>query len=414
MNSPATPGPARKSQHKRILVFASDFSTSEGDRWLIDDLVDEFLEDGAEVDVLVFDNKRPRPRGVATSPDRRLRTISVGPMSVPQGTAAKIYARFTAVLLMHTTAYRVLRGQTYDFAVFTSVGAVSAGLPSLLRAKGVVRRLIFILWDFFPVHQIEIGRLPLNQFTRLLRHLEYFSFAKADIVALMSPANERFFAAYFPKFRGKTIILPPWAQADPPGSFQARKAEIFTAVFGGQLVEGRGVDTIVRAASVLERRGVELKVVIAGDGSLRNGLEALAKSLAVTNVEFAGMIPRPKYRELLTAAHVGIAATVEGVSVPAFPSKIVEYCRASLPVVACLDRASDAGDLLLEFGAGVVVEANDAEGLADVLEALTAEYSTGRLAEKSRSARRLFDTRLSSTSAAHAIAAAAGPASTEA
>ncbi len=34
---------------QRVLVFAGAFSTSDADRWLLDDLVDEFVAQGAAV-----------------------------------------------------------------------------------------------------------------------------------------------------------------------------------------------------------------------------------------------------------------------------------------------------------------------------------------------------------------------------
>ncbi|MDP9904642.1 glycosyltransferase involved in cell wall biosynthesis [Arthrobacter bambusae] len=304
---------------------------------------------------------------------------------------------------MHTTAYGVLKREKYDVAVFTSIAATAAAVPGRLRRSGAVKNLVFVLWDFFPVHQIEIGRLPSNRLVKSLRWLEYFSFATADRVAVMSPANERFFRAYFPSYRGKTLILPPWAQTDEPSAADVSKAPVFTAVFGGQLVKGRGVETILKAAEILESRDVELEIMIAGDGVLRETMEGMAASLKLRSVKFLGSIPRPEYRRLLKTAHVGIAATVTGVSVPAFPSKIVEYCRASIPVVACLDPASDAGDVLLEYGAGVVLSAGDANMLADALERLSSDLTSGRLTDLSQAARKLFDDRLSSTHAARTI-----------
>ncbi|MBB6404754.1 glycosyltransferase involved in cell wall biosynthesis [Arthrobacter sp. AZCC_0090] len=355
------------------------------------------------MDVLAFDNKRPRPRGVSERSDGRVRVISVGPEKTPKGSFAKILSRLKSAVLMHTSAYGVLRREEYDVAVFTSIAAMAAGVPGRLRLSGAVKNLVFVLWDFFPVHQVEIARLPSNPLVKSLRWLEYLSFAKADNVAVMSPANERFFRAYFRSYRGKTLILPPWAQTDEPSAADVSKAPVFTAIFGGQLVKGRGVETILQAAEILESRGAELKIVIAGDGALRETLEGMAASLKLRSVKFLGSIPQPEYRRLLKTAHVGIAATVTGVSVPAFPSKIVEYCRASIPVVACLDPASDAGDELLEYGAGVVLPAGDADMLADALEGLSSDLAVGRLTDLSQAARRFFDDKLSSTHAATTI-----------
>ncbi|MDQ0824666.1 glycosyltransferase involved in cell wall biosynthesis [Arthrobacter sp. B2I5] len=385
----------------RVLVFAGAFSTSDDDRWLLDDLVDELVSQGSQVDVLAFDNTRVRPRGVEQRKEGRVRIISVGPERLPGTAADKILSRALSAVRMYTNAYGILKRQKYDIGVFTSVAATSAGLARRLRNKNVIKRLVFIQWDFFPIHQIEIGRLPGNPITRSLRHIESFCIAKSDVIAVMSPANERFLRSYFPKYRGRTMLLPPWAGSETCG--EASKSERFKAMFGGQLVAGRGVESILRAAVLLGQQNVPIDIIIAGDGVLRHKYESLAASLELKNVCFLGSLPRPEYRSLLRTVHVGIAATVTGVSVPAFPSKIVEYCGSGIPVVACLDPASDGGDLLLEYEAGLVIGADDSRALADALQDLETRHRAGTLESMAESASRLFRDKFSCRSAALAI-----------
>lgn len=396
---------SNNQRRRRLLVFAGEFSTTPDDRWLLDDIVDELGDQGAAVDVIVFDNDRPRPRGVSVRNGGQLRIISVGPEKRPRTFVGKAWGYLYSAALMHTRVHRLIARERYDLALFTSIGIMTAGFPGRLKASGQVEKLLFILWDFFPVHQMEIGRLPDNALTGYLRHAECSSFVKADVVAVMSPANADFLANYQPRYRGRVIVLPPWAQPSTEEDTSGRLSERFTAVFGGQLVAGRGVETLLRAASLLDRRGSDIRIIIAGDGPLRPGLESMAASMALDNVKFLGALPRPTYRELLNNCHVGIAATVAGVSVPSFPSKIVEYCRASLPVIACLEDATDAGQLLVDSGAGVSVPANDENGLAAALEGMAVKHRSGDLPEMSDAALALFNSALSATRAARTILA---------
>ena len=276
----AEPGPQKYADatgQQRVLVFAGAFSTSDADRWLLDDLVDEFVAQGALVDVLVFDTQRVRPRGVERRNGDRIRMISVGPEGLPRSGAGKILSRLAAAARMQLSAYGILRKQTYDLGVFTSIAVMSAGLARRLRSANVIADLVFIEWDFFPVHQIEIGRLPGNIFMRSLRHLEYFCIANSDTIAVMSPANEIFLRKYFPKYGGRTLILPQWAKREESGDLP--KSPRFTAMFGGQLVKGRGVETILRAAALLQAQNAAVDILIAGDGVLRSSYRCLAASL---------------------------------------------------------------------------------------------------------------------------------------
>lgn len=395
----------------RILVLTADFSTSVDDRWLMDDLVDAFVAKGAQVDVVVFDNKRIRPRGVSIRNGHRVRVISVGPARLPKGRLDKAWSYLYSAALLHTRVYRLVRNENYDLALFTSIGVISAGLPARIRGSRIAKRLVFLLWDFFPVHQMEIGRLPKNALTESLRLLELSTFKNADHVAVMSPSNARFFSKYHPEFSGKTMILPPWAQS-PVESYEIdKKLKIFTAIFGGQLVAGRGVETLIDAAHLLEMRKTKIQIIVAGEGPLKLALEEKVCALRLTNVRFLGALPRPIYRDVLRSAHVGVAATVSGVTVPSFPSKIVEYCRASLPVIACLEDSTDAGELLENSGAGISVAANDAEELAIALERMEGKHRSGELVIMARAAGEYFSSSLSDVRAAQTILAS-GEAST--
>jgi hypothetical protein len=120
-------------------------------------------------------------------------------------------------------------------------------------------------------------------------------------------------------------------------------------------------------------------------------------------------IDRDAYLKLIQRAHIGIAITVPNVSIPSYPSKIVDYFRMGLPAVVCLERTSDVGEIIEAAGAGVSVEAGDAIGLARAIEALNEEWLGGILAHRGERAREFYNEHLSATSAASALLALAFP-----
>ncbi|MDQ0374229.1 glycosyltransferase [Cellulomonas humilata] len=247
------------------------------------------------------------------------------------------------------------------------------------------------------MHQLEIGRIRARWAAGLMKATEAAAIRSADVVALMSPANVAFFRRYFPGVNARTVVVPPWSSSgDEPVGAAHPDGDRLRVMFGGQLVRGRGVETIVDAAALLREDPID--ILIAGDGPEREGLEH--RAAGIDGIEFLGMLARADYRALLRTVDVGVAVTVGGVSVPSFPSKIVEYCGLGVPVVVAVEPTSDAGAMVESRGAGLVIPVDDAPALASALRALRSEQVDGALARRARSARKLYDDELSADAAA--------------
>lgn len=392
----------------RVLIVTGAFAGANENPWLLDDLAIAFADAGDEIDVLVHDSKHARARGRNDYPDSRIRLFSVGPTKIRRRSLGKFVNYVAAGWGLHTLGFRHVRRRRYDLCVYASIGIFSWGLPTRLRRAGIATRSVFVLWDFFPIHQLEIGRLTRKVLHDPLRRLEALSMKDADVIAVMSPANERFLRAYHPNVHSRTIIVPPWA-SDPvsPTAGRAPRRERFTVIFGGQLVVGRGLDTLLHAARRLQDDLLPIDLLIVGDGPARGDLTALAEQIGLTNTTFLSKLPRDEYRGLLQSAHVGVAITVPGVTPPTFPSKIVEYCASAVPVVVCVESASDAGAIVEAAGAGVAVPAGDEASLASAIGALYEEHLQGLLESRARKARAWFEAELSVSRAANTLRATA-------
>ena len=388
----------------RVLIVTGNFRAHGVNSWLLDDLACEFRLAGHDVDVIVHSPTTPRPRGVSIQPDGTV-TFSVGAQVAPRGGMAKLISYLATGFRLRTSGSRWASRHAYDLCIYTSIAAFSYGLPSALRRRGGVRSLLLVMWDFFPVHQIDIGRVRSRGLGRVMKSVERWAMADADVIATMSPANERFLSSYHPGLLARSIIIPPWAA--PAGADSVTQRDRFSVIFGGQLSPGRGVDSLIRAAALL--RGEEIDIVIAGSGPDEQALRQLAYRLRASDVEFVGALAREQYRQLLRSCHVGIAITVAGVRPPSFPSKIVEYCANGIPSIVSVEASSDAGEFVVLHGAGLSVAAGDPLALADAVRQLRDEHLAGTLATRSARASALFNSQLSVVRAAEIMIEAAAP-----
>ncbi len=131
-----------------------------------------------------------------------------------------------------------------------------------------------------------------------------------------------------------------------------------SGIFGGQIAEGRGIVEIIDAAKLAAAARPDLYFLLIGRGRLEGLVQAYIDG-GGNNLALRPSIPREDYLSLVSACDVGMVCTVEGVDVPTFPSKTIDYLRAGVPVAASVERSTDFGRFVVERGFGVAVEAGN-------------------------------------------------------
>jgi glycosyltransferase involved in cell wall biosynthesis len=120
-----------------------------------------------------------------------------------------------------------------------------------------------------------------------------------------------------------------------------------------------GVDRVLRAFAVIQKRFPEAELVVAGDGPERSALEQLARDLNLQNTEFVGRVGHDQVIELYDANDIFL----NGSEIDNQPLSILEAFACGLPVVT-----TDAGGIpyMVDNGrTGLIVPKGDYEQLAD-------------------------------------------------
>jgi len=140
----------------------------------------------------------------------------------------------------------------------------------------------------------------------------------------------------------------------------------------------KALDVLIRAAGLLARRLPRLRVLIAGEGSERPGLESLIEELGLQGVvTLLGV--RSDVPDLLAAVDVAVSTSrFEG-----SPLALMEYMAAAKPVVAT--RVGGVPDLIDDGVHGLLVEPGDASAVAEAITRLLDD--PGRAADMGRRGR---------------------------
>jgi len=234
---------------------------------------------------------------------------------------------------------------------------------------GVAARLLLI-GDFFPDHHSEIGLIPRGPLRWLAKLGEQAVLRRFTTIFCTLPANAEYLRQHY-RLGGRqgVRVAPNWTTLETVGpvdraEVRARHrlpADAPLAVFGGQITAGRGFDQMLDAADLADRLDSGLAFLFVGDGPLA---ESLAKQAAGRpNVFYLPSLPTARYRELLGACDVGLAATVPGVSSHTTPSKTLDYLKAAVPMVIAVEPGNEFAELFERRNVGRAVAFGDPEAL---------------------------------------------------
>lgn len=145
-------------------------------------------------------------------------------------------------------------------------------------------------------------------------------------------------------------------------------------LFVGRFVEKKGLPDLVRAFARVAGPQPEARLVLVGDGPLRQDLRRLVGRLALgARVDFPGFVPQGELRARFERAAVFChpSVTPESGETEGLPFSILEAQAAGLPVVATRHAGLPEG---VEDGAtGLLVGERDVGGLARALGTLLAD-----------------------------------------
>jgi glycosyltransferase involved in cell wall biosynthesis len=157
--------------------------------------------------------------------------------------------------------------------------------------------------------------------------------------------------------------VDPAVYAPPPSRHtDDGRAEI---LYVGRLLRHKGLPILLESLAALRRRGLQVRVVVVGDGPARRAFEADARRLGVArHVEFRGAVGQDEIRALYERADIFcLPSFAEGVPVVAMEAMAME-----LPVVTT--RIMGIPELVDDGVHGLLVPPGRPDRLAEALEAL--------------------------------------------
>ena len=258
--------------------------------------------------------------------------------------------------------------------IFATSTPLTAGIPGIVGRWVRRRPFVFEVRDLWPELPRQMGVIRNPVILKLMDWLEWITYHSAHRLVGLSPgivagimrrgvASDRitlvpngcdldFFSAH----------VKPWR---PAGISSAD----LMAVYAGTHGLANGLDAVIDVAIELKRRGrKDIRLVLIGDGSLKNQLVSRAEKKQLENVTFHPPVSKMRLAGLLQASDLGFQILA---NVPAFyygtsPNKFFDYIAAGLPVLT--NYPGWLADMITAGRCGFAVPPDDPAAFADALE----------------------------------------------
>lgn len=236
-----------------------------------------------------------------------------------------------------------------------------------------------LLKDIFPQNAVDIGMMSKSgikgHLYKFFRNKEKKLYGLSDYIGCMSPANVEYVKQNNPEIDNYRVEVCPNCieVVDKSINEEERRSirkkydiplEKRVFVYGGNLGKPQGIDFLIECLHSQEN-SKDNYFLIVGDGTEYGKIEKFVKSSNQNNIRLMKRLPQEDYDTMVGACDVGMIFLDHRFTIPNFPSRVLSYMQAKIPVLACTDSNTDIGKIIEEAGFGSWCESNDVNGFVE-------------------------------------------------
>lgn len=366
----------------KIAVFVAKIDPTRTNPWLTDELCEAFENNENSIDVIFIDwNNAFQPGVVINNKNTRIHIISPAGAALGKGIVSKVLKWGFSSYYVYRYFKKHFENKSHDLLISFSPAVIFA-FPILLLPSHFRFRL-FVLWDFFPYHQNQIGLIPFKWMASLGVYIETKLLSKFNYIGCMTEKNVKYLINHYKLASTvKTGVIPLWAKIRPQPIINRQQlrakyqlpSDMTVAVFGGQIAAGRGIEDIVAMAKMARDESHLVHFLVIGTGPKLAWLKSEAAHLKEF-ISVLPQVPRDQYVELIASCDIGLVMTVPNVDVPSFPSKTLDYCCVGIPILAAVEHSTDYGQIINSSEFGEYCEAGNPAGFYRLIHKLSLDIS---------------------------------------
>ena len=239
-----------------------------------------------------------------------------------------------------------------------------------------------LLKDIFPQNAVDLGMMSKSGIKgliyRVFRKKEKKLYRISDYIGCMSQANVDYVLKHNPDINPEKVEICSNSvevvdmSVDEKTRDEIRRKydipldkKIF--VYGGNLGKPQGIDFMIECLKSQEKNDAVFFLIV-GDGTEYGKIETYVQRNKPTNVKLMKRLSKEDYDKLVGACAIGMIFLDYRFTIPNFPSRLLSYMQAKIPVLAVTDPNTDIGNVCVDNGFGWWCESNQVKAFHKVVE----------------------------------------------
>ncbi len=370
----------------RVLFLTLLSFESLSERNLYTDLLRDFVKNGHEVYAVSPTEKREGKETHIVQEDH----ATIIRLQIGNTQKTNIIEKGISTIMIEPTFKKAIKKYfskvKFDLVLYSTPPITLVSAIEYVKNRDGAKTYL-LLKDIFPQNAVDIGMMSKSGVKGLLynhfRRVEKKLYQVSDFIGCMSQANVDYVLKNNLEIDPKKVEVCPNSievvdkSVDDSTRRQIREKygipldkKVF--VYGGNLGKPQSVPFIIKCLKTCENIE-DVFFLVVGDGTDYRLLENYINALQQKNLKLMKRLPKEDYDTLVGACDVGLIFLDHRFAIPNFPSRLLSYMQAKIPVLACTDPNTDIGKVITEGGFGWWCESNDPDCFRNIVSRILQE-----------------------------------------
>ena len=368
-----------------LFLTLLDFESLD-DSNLYTDLLREFTRQGHSVYVITPLERRQQKKTYIVSGSNSEVLHLKTPNTQKTGIFEKGISMISIPFLYKKGVQRYFANIKFDLILYSTPPITLTSVVKYFKRRDKARTYL-LLKDIFPQNAVDIGLMSKKGIQGLLyncfRRQERELYKISDHIGCMSEANVRYLLSHNPEVSKEKVAVCPNSIQVVDKSIDDRTRNIIRSkygipldkavfVYGGNLCKPQGIPFLIECLKA-EKDNQNVFFLIVGNGTEYSDLSDYVSASKHNNAKLMRRLPKEDYDPLVAACDVGMIFLDHRFTIPNFPSRLLGYMQAKLPVLAVTDSNTDIGTVITAGGFGWWCESDDVEKFKKLVEGIMSE-----------------------------------------
>ncbi len=349
------------------LIEINDFNQTG----IYPDLIKEFANHGHDIYVISSCERKNKSNYVSIRENGKIHLISA---LIPDYFGVGFIKKGISSLLISKCYYNAIKKSVpevkFDLVLYSTPPITFCNVIEKIKKRDNAVSYL-LLKDIWPQGPIDIGALSTKgikgYISKYFRLKERKLYSISDYIGCMSSKNCQYIIKKSGVDESKVEICPNSIKVNDKRIINKNDIRISYSlptdktifVYGGNLGVAQGIDFIISCLIENERNTNETFILIIGSGMEYDRLQDWFNNNNPKKCKLLAYLPKEEYMKVMSACDVGLIFLDHRFSIPNFPSRLLSYMEAGMPVLAATDSNTDVGEVIEKGRFGYWCESND-------------------------------------------------------